>query len=392
MFHVQHLDQFLTQVPAALIASAVDTAFSAEMPLFAAWSVARPEARDLAHVPVRSGIGSVLVAYRSDSWAADRRRLQTVAVPVAEDARLPADAAIGQAMTAILLHDVLVLGPADAPSGVITLSDFTKPAAALWAFGVIASFEEALGRLVPSLSSGRWLEDLSAKRKKRLAEKSPKEAFRLEDALELRDFIDLGTKHVRPHLSMSRNSWDKATGSIIKLRNDLAHGRPLGTCLAPLGGTRAALERLALLPPLLSKLWGLVSDREHVWTAYQSTRISLDQRRPPGRFWVVSGQNPMDRLLPEDQNDQLHAALVEDLKMLGVYAGDGVGSAAAGGWSERMAVVADSDREGVIAVANRFGQRSIFEVDDKSVLIVEVSSGEVRGTRLLEPGEVGGDE
>lgn len=99
-----------------------------------------------------------------------------------------------------------------------------------------------------------------------------------------------------------------------------------------------------------------------------------------GVWWVVSGENPMDARLGDEENLRRH----QELGRVWPDAIEVVCSAV--GWRERSwAVRVDPvSWEEVLAQARRFGQRAVFRVTDAWVEVVMTSGGrdgEVVGRR-----------
>jgi len=108
---------------------------------------------------------------------------------------------------------------------------------------------------------------------------------------------------------------------------------------------------------------------------------AVDRLPWSGPSWVVTAHNPGGSRVPDRDNDRRHEALVEALRDRGV---DPVDIEAGGpGWVERSVLVTTDqvDSDEVFALAERFGQHSVFELTDDRVLIVRVRDRRVVSDR-----------
>lgn len=102
-----------------------------------------------------------------------------------------------------------------------------------------------------------------------------------------------------------------------------------------------------------------------------STPISEGGPWPyPGTAWALTSDNPMGTRRSEDENEADRPRLVEALEVRGIPYHPSTGTSVDTGESETGLVVWDSDRDTVIALARRFGQEAIFEIDELEVRVV----------------------
>lgn len=386
MYRIDEIETVLDQLPARLIATTPVASRQAASRCGDAWEWMQPSARDIWTVVVDDAdVHSY--AQRSDDWAGSSVTLGTVAKPVPKAAVLDEGASLREAVDALAKHPFCLLGTG--PTFIITAADLGKPAGSLWAFGLILSFEDALTRLFPSLSEGLWRKDLSeealAAHDGEVDRRRTKGTFITEEhCLSLSQKSRFGEKYIAPLLGVSSNSWRKKTcGSLQDIRNDLAHGRPLGTSHPK--GPQGAMTRLLRLRIIVRQLWGLVDDRAHVWAAYQATLIELDDPRPAGPFWMLSAQNPAEETLSDSVNSERHEALCHTLRRLGHLGGEGWGRspAAENAWRERMAVMVDGSDELACSISTDFGQRSAFRIESGELVVLDAATGAERGRRVL---------
>ncbi len=288
--------------------------------------------------------------------------------------------------------------------GFVTLADLQKPAAALWVFGLILSLENAASMLFPSLMDRRWLPELKAEERERVGKwiKTHRTNGRYisdVDCLYFRQKIDLTGKALERTglMPLEEGEWASLTAALGELRNDLAHGRSLGTSVGSLADVVALVRRAEWLT---EQLWLLVDDRDDVWDRYARTECLVELRgaaaRPaaeirdelPDRFWMISAQNPREQVLSDVENDRRHRALVDDVVRHGWLVCEGVGRAPGEGdrWTERMVLATGIDRAQACEISARYGQRSVFEFEQDTMRVISVDGREVRRERGLRVG------
>ncbi|MEX0952383.1 MAG: DUF3293 domain-containing protein [Nitriliruptoraceae bacterium] len=108
---------------------------------------------------------------------------------------------------------------------------------------------------------------------------------------------------------------------------------------------------------------------------------AMDRLPWPGPVWVVTAHNPGGSRGSDLDNDRRHDALVAEVGRFGI---DPVEVDAGGPrWGERSLLIASDelDPEGVFALAERFGQHSVFELTDDRIRIVRVRDRRVVSDR-----------
>lgn len=387
MYSLDAIDAVSGFLPGSLIATEPLRMAEPSQSVAELWDWMQPSALDITAVLLQLD-GPLRFASRNPEWAGSTTPVADVAVPVPADAVLTSTAPLIEVLERLNVLPFCVFG--ESPTAIATTADLGKPAASLWAFGLLLSFEDALLQLVPSVSDNLWRTSLRAKRQldleQTIAERRKKGTFITEGhCLHLTDKCNLGREYIADELNISKREWDRRVGSIDEIRNDLAHGRPLGTSLRD--GPAGALRRLLALRGLAEDLWRLVEDRPQIWEAYQNTQIELEGDPPGPVFWMLSGQNPWDVQQPENVNLARHEALCDQVRKGALFAGEGYGRSAAGegAWAERMAVMVGGSDEIACDLSRRFGQRSVFRIEDGTLHVIEVATGAVRGTRRLSP-------
>lgn len=365
-----------------------------------AWTQMRPEALDFDVALIDLNEDKPRVVRRDPSWAESSRPLSDVAEVPPADSVLDTNAPLSAVLDRLGESDYVLLRDEGLIWGIVVLSDLRKPAATLWAFAVVLSVENALAMLVPSLTNRRWMNHLGQGRRIALLEdierrKQDGSYISDEECLTLLDKLKLAHKILGTEVA-SKDEWKALKKGLIDLRNDIAHGRTLVT------GSRSARDALHCvfeLREFARRLWKLVDERPHVWDAYERTECSVDRDGTlipvgcaradlPERFWMLSAQNPFERLVPDAVNERRHLALVAELRRRNAFVCGGTGSAPGDspGWREQMAVAASLSREDACSVAALFGQRSVFEFDGEVFRVVEVTTRTLKRERRLDPG------
>jgi hypothetical protein len=346
----------------------------------------QPAVRDITVVFIREG-SSTRIARRSDDWTLSARTLGEVGLDLPQDSVLPMDAPLTEALNAVLDHDFCLLE--GEPAQVITLADLARPASALWAFGIVLSLEAAITRLVPSYSEGRWWRErkkdqrneLKARRR-RLKER---DSYLTDiDSLYFREKLQLGCEYLEGTHGLAKDALSRLE-PLNGIRNDLAHGRPLGH--SGKKGPREALRCLQAAASTAGQLWGMVRDRPQIWDAMLATEIRYHGNKPQGEAWLISAQNPGEAESPSEDNRIRHEQLVEVIRGLGLHAGEATGTSAAGrdAWSEDMVLFAgpSATEEQARELARQFGKRAIFRVNGCYLAVIDAQTGAVRGERTF---------
>lgn len=402
-FRVEHVEALANSVPAISIATCPVTFLEPSLSCADAWGRLCPSAYDFDMALVRSDDGPISYVRRDEAWALDPRALERLTEPVPEGALLVADAMLREALDSLEGFGFCVVCDAEGRAhGIITAADVQKPAGSLWAFGVILSFESAAAMLFPSLMDRRWKSSLRGRERKEVDRRVEryKESGRYLSEVDCL-FLEQKARLTRLALEQADllpipgEEWEHLTKAMNELRNDLAHGRGLSGAAASLKETIGVLRDTQDLP---KRLWAMVDDREDVWERYLRTeclaelrgerhRIEDIRKHLPKRFWMLSAQNPRERLLSDVENERRHRALVEEVKRRGWLVCEGVGRApgAAEGWEERMVLAQGMGRDDACSLSERYGQRSVFEFDGGSFRVIAVETGDVRREREASP-------
>jgi len=386
MYRFDEIEAVLDQTKARMVATTPIVEIPGDTSCGDAWEWMQPSARDLS-VVLLSDASMRQFALRSPEWKGATATVAQVARDVPSSSLLRAEASLRDVLDGLAQNEFCLID--GEPSFIVTAADLGKPAGSLWAFGLILSFEDALTRLFPSLSHQLWRKDLSEGALKKLdfeiSQRREKGTFINEEhCLPLSSKVKLGAVHVAPLLGISKKKWKNSLcGSLETIRNDLAHGRPLGTSHSR--GQQGAIERLLELRRVVQTMWDKVDDRDDVWQAYRDTLVEFDGAVPATPFWMLSAQNPREERLSDKENQERHQALCENLKRQNCFGGEGWGRSAAGegAWSERMALMTPGNDELACEISRHFGQRSAFRIENGFLVVLDVSTGRSRGQRSL---------
>ena len=396
-------DGMIRSLAARILAADIATVPVASLPgamsLDEAWAQCRPEALDFSVVLAAVASGQSHIARREPSWEGSDLSLSTVSYPLSRDMVLEGDASLWQAV-ALIMDQGVAFCMTSGGMGIVSPTDLSKPLCRIWLLGRIIDFENALADLFPSITSRTWKADRSDSWIAGLnaeAERRKRDGTYLteEDCLTLAQKLSICREWLRDTFPpdgkdrMSKNLFKSDFGWLSRVRNDLAHGRPPRHGR---GGPLELLRRFDRLDDYTARLWALVADREDVWDRYAESEIAVltdGVKTPvwqareglPENCWMVSAMNPFERVLPDTINSSRHDALRADAKRRGIYICDGIGSAPqSGGWSESMIVVGGSNRETAVELSRWYGQRSVFELAQEHLYVIEVETGEVRRT------------
>jgi len=140
----------------------------------------------------------------------------------------------------------------------------------------------------------------------------------------------------------------------------------------------------------------LLDDHAHVWDAFASTEIMGLDDAPviwagrgatplplPEPVHVITAQNPHERVLEDNVNNERHQLLHHYLEMRFPKAGlmEVVGRSSSGPWAEASWAISGLTRTEALAIAQRFQQRAIFELTEADLLVIGVDGQERRRIR-----------
>jgi hypothetical protein len=310
----------------------------------------------------------------------DDRVVITCARSVDNDLLVPSSTTLPKSLEILRTHGWFLVYDNGEITGIVTRSDMERPAISIYIFARLISLEHGLRRLLGSYSNTP------------ITDVPPSDAHTggpkyLSDVLKAIRAIpalveDLGFT--------SKSAFDRGTGFVVDLRNHLAHGRSI---LAQASDAKGAVKRIFDLDQLVSRISCLLTERQQVWNAFETTTIV--QKTEDEIVWAGSGSvmlplptpihiitayNPFEHVLSNEENNKRHEALrrillYRPVQFLSVY-----GQSPDGQWVEPSYAVYGFTRSEACALARDIGQRAIFELDDR-FLYVFGSDEQLRGQR-----------
>jgi len=339
------------------------------------------EINDFDVAPVQ-GSDQPMVVIRSElTDLADERIVITCARSVNNEQLVSGSTSLPRALEILRAHGWFLVYDNGEITGIVTRSDMERPAISIYVFARLISLEHGLRRLLGSYSNTPITDvppsDVDAGGPRYLSDVL--KAIRAIPTL----VENLGFT--------SKSAFDRGTGFLVDLRNHLAHGRSI---LAQTSDAQGAVKRIYDLDRLVSGISCLLTERQQIWNAFESTTIvQKDQveiiwagsgsvKLPlPTPIHILTAYNPFERVLSNEENEKRHEALRRLLfhrpvQFLPVY-----GQSPDGQWIEPSYAVHGLSRAEACALARDIGQRAIFELDDQ-YLYVFGSDEQFRGQRV----------
>jgi len=338
------------------------------------------EINDFDVAPVQ-GNNQPMVVIRSElADLGDKRIVITCARPVNNEQLISSSTTLPRSLEVLRAHGWFLVYDNEEITGIVTRSDMDRPAISIYIFARLISLEHGLRRLLGSYSNTPITDvppsDIDPVGPKYLSDVL--KAIRAIPAL----IESLGFS--------SKSAFDRGTGFVVDLRNHLAHGRSI---LAQASDAQGAVKRIFELDRLVSCISCLLTERQQIWSAFESTTIV--QKNEVEIVWAGSGSvmlplptpvhiltayNPFERVLSNEENKKRHEALRRLLlhrpvQFLSVY-----GQSPDGQWIEPSYAVHGFSRSEACGLARDIGQRAIFELDDQ-FLYVFGSDEKLRGQR-----------
>ena len=337
------------------------------------------ELNDIDQAPLAHTAGTQVVLRRALQGVSPDRCVAELAIATPDGHWLDGAASMQQALAALAQRQWLLVRSDSTLIGILTRHDLASPVVSAYLLARLLGLEHGLRRLYGSFSHQPLPDEPGL----------PGEPGDWSLAMLLNHVAPLTT--LREALGFqSRNAFERATGGLVALRNHLAHGRSLLTLSSHLA---EALERIEGLDQLMGRVRRLLNDREHVWDAFSATEIvGLND---PGQVWagtgasalplpapvhVITAQNPHERVLEDDVNEERHRLLHCYLQMRAPEAQwiEVLGRSCSGPWAEASWAISGLTRAEALAIAQRFEQRAIFELTEADVHVIGVDGTERR--------------
>ena len=337
------------------------------------------ELNDFDQAPLAHSAGTQVVLRRALQGVSPDRCVAELAIATPDGHWLDGAAPMQQALAALAQRQWLLVRSDSTLIGILTRHDLASPVVSAYLLARLLGLEHGLRRLYGSFSHQPLPDEPGL----------PGEPGDWSLAMLLNRVAPL--KALREALSFeSRTAFERATGGLVTLRNHLAHGRSLLTLSSHLA---EALERIEGLEQLMGRVRRLLDDREHVWDAFSATEIvGLDDpglvlagtgaaALPlPAPVHVITAQNPHERVLEDDVNEERHRLLHCYLQMRAPEAQwiEVLGRSCSGPWAEASWAISGLTRAEALAIAQRFEQRAIFELTEADVHVIGVDGTERR--------------
>ena len=279
--------------------------------------------------------------------------------------------------------------------GVLAVADLEQPAVSLLVLGMITATEAALDELIERASSRRWLELLDEEDRQQVNDiyedrRRHDADFSLVRCLDLPKRVDLSLKlELTQQLGFrSKTAFKRWKETVVTVRNHLAHG---STVLSALPDPAQALDTIAEVRRFATRSWDLVGDEASKVKAFTKANISLmtdpsaqlvgphavDSLPVAAPAFVITAANPggltNDPVSNMRRTNELQSALEEqNTPFIPVEAGEG-------DWRERSLLLSATDisPDTVFELAARYGQHSVFRLDDSNVEIVRVNDRQI---------------
>lgn len=339
------------------------------------------EINDFDQAPIAQTAGQKYVLRSVLSDLDPDRPVSEVAMDTHQDHWLEGATPLRQSLEALAQREWLLVKSGTELIGILTRHDLASPLIGAYLLARLLGLEHCLRRLYGSFSHQPLTDEPGAHGEKGISY--------LSELL-----IKVGKQqNMREALGYrSRKHFESETGFMAKLRNDLAHGRSI---LSLENSPAEAVKRIQRMEALTVEVGRLLRDREDVWNAFAATEIlSLDDT---GMVWagqgatalplpapvhIVTAQNPHEQVLTMSENNRRHQLLRRYLQMRFPTAElmEVVGKSCSGPWSEASWAISGLSRMECLALARRFQQRAIFELNATEMIVISANGQERRRT------------
>lgn len=281
--------------------------------------------------------------------------LASVARPIALPHLVEADLSLDAALPRLATHGWFFVLEGDRVVGIITRADLRRPAVRLHTLAHLLVLEEGLDTLLRSYGAYRSVARRSF-------------VHVVQDTVACPPLLaDLG---------LDRDAASDVLHNLRRLRNHLAHGRSLLDHTLELPDAVAEAARAA---KLCARVWQLIDDRDQIWQAYAQASLSGQGDGLPASAVVITAYNPGDEVLPSEQNARRDRALGAILTARGLPFVRSVARAPGGDFEEPGFAVEGLDRFRALELAQRFGQRAIYELTPEEIRVIDMQ-GRARRT------------
>lgn len=328
---------------------------------------------DFDHAPVAGTNGGMFVSKLSLEVAERDQTVSSLSQPTPDDHWIEAHTSLRDGLNRLASTDWLLVRENGGLIGILTLHDLASPVISTYLLARLLGMEHGLRRLLGTYSNEMIPDEPS--------EKGKGDGWTLEKVMNRlttqKDLLkDLGYP--------SGKKFEKAFKCFLKLRNHLAHARSILYVAKDAG---EAAEIVSELERFTSSIFGLVLNRDAVWLSYEATEI-VDAKDPsfiwagadaapllfPAPVYVITAQNPSERVLSDKENVRRHSLLESYLRHFSadttLVLKEVIGKSIEGSWQEIGWAIGGLTREEAVVIGRHFAQRAVFELTDDEVCVI----------------------
>jgi hypothetical protein len=328
---------------------------------------------DFDYAPVVGTNGGMFVSRLSLEDADVNQAVSTLSQPTPDAHLIEAHSSLRDGLKRLASTDWLLVCQNGDLIGILTLHDLASPVISTYLLARLLGMEHGLRRLLGTYSNEMIPDEPS--------EKGKGDGWTLEKVMnrlttQKNLLKDLGYP--------SGKKFEKAFKGFLKLRNHLAHARSILYVAKDAG---EAAEIVSELERITSSIFGLVLNRDAVWLSYEATQI-VDAEDPsfvlagagaapllfPAPVYVITAQNPSERVLSDSENVRRHRLLESYLRCFSadmiLLLKEVIGKSIEGSWQEFGWAIGGLTREEAVEIARHFSQRAIFELTDDRVCVI----------------------
>ena len=328
---------------------------------------------DFDYAPVVGTNGGMFVSRLSLEDADVDQVVSNLSQPTPDAQWIEANSSLRDGLKRLATTDWLLVRQNGDLIGILTLHDLASPVISTYLLARLLGMEHGLRRLLGTYSHEMIPDEPS--------EKGEGDGWTLEKVMnrlttQKNLLNDLGYP--------SGKKFEKAFKGFLKLRNHLAHARSILYVAKDAG---EAAEIVSELERITSSIFGLVLNRDAVWLSYEATQI-VDAEDPsfvlagagaapllfPAPVYVITAQNPSERVLSDSENVRRHRLLESYLRRFSadmtLLLKEVIGKSIEGPWQELGWAIGGLTREEAVEIARHFSQRAIFELTDDRVCVI----------------------
>jgi CBS domain-containing protein len=356
--------------------------------------LARMEGNDFDVIPVKKdGKKSFFVTKKDLKYLSEGEIIANYMKPIDSSEFVGKAISIKDALKELGKRGWFFVGAGDLLEGIVTRSDISKPAVSFYLLSHLLMLESGLRRLLGSYTNIQ-IPDAAPEH----GDSFPKVINGVFKAKVLLADIKL---------PLTGTPYKKETKCLIDLRNALAHGRNITDLYrdetSKVIDLSGAIECISKLDSLLERVASKINNRDDVWEKFIETQIvkqvktkEIDEFINIREIWsgnnampdlpmnfpiyVISAYNPLEEVLPTDENEKRHLCLHKILESRKLRFEEVFGESPYGNWSEASFAIEGMSKENACELAEKFGQRAIFELTQDEIKVISVD-GKCRGNK-----------